>query len=129
MIRIGFDVGGSKLAVIALDERGAELGRDRCQVPRDYRGTLDALIGMTGAGTHAGGGDGALGRHRPSRHDRCWPASWSAWSICPGSRACRFAPICSARSAGPWRSPTTPTALRCPRRSMAPRLALPWCSA
>jgi fructokinase len=49
LIRIGFDIGGSKLAAIALDERGVELGRDRCPVPRDYRGTLDMLIGMTEA--------------------------------------------------------------------------------
>jgi fructokinase len=47
MIRIGFDVGGSKLAVIALDEQGAELGRDRQKVPRDYRSTLDALTHIT----------------------------------------------------------------------------------
>jgi fructokinase len=47
LIRIGFDIGGSKLAAIALDARGAELGRDRQAVPRDYRGTLAMLIGMT----------------------------------------------------------------------------------
>ena len=56
MIRIGFDVGGSKLAAIALDEQGAELGRDRCPVPRDYRGTLDALVGMSEALARAHGG-------------------------------------------------------------------------
>jgi len=59
MIRIGFDIGGSKLAAIALDERGAELGRVRCPVPRDYRGTLDALVGMSEALAQAhGGGQG-----------------------------------------------------------------------
>ena len=47
MIRIGFDVGGSKLAAIALDRDGTEVGRDRCPVPRDYAGTLRALIAMT----------------------------------------------------------------------------------
>ena len=51
-MRIGFDIGGSKLAGIALDERGAEIGRDRCPVPRDYHGTLDALIGMSEALAH-----------------------------------------------------------------------------
>jgi fructokinase len=49
MIRIGLDIGGSKLAAIALDEQGAELGRDRQKVPRDYRGTLAALTHMTEA--------------------------------------------------------------------------------
>jgi fructokinase len=52
MIRIGFDVGGSKLAAIALDEQGAELGRDRQKVPRGYRSTLDALTDMTDALAH-----------------------------------------------------------------------------
>jgi fructokinase len=56
VIRIGFDVGGSKIAALALDERGAELGRDRCPVPRDYRGTLDVLTGMSEALAQAHGG-------------------------------------------------------------------------
>jgi fructokinase len=56
VIRIGFDIGGSKLAVIALDDRGAELGRNRCLVPRTYRGTLDALTGMSEALVLAHGG-------------------------------------------------------------------------
>jgi fructokinase len=47
MIRIGFDVGGSKLAAIALDRDGTEVGRDRRPVPRDYGGTLQALVAMT----------------------------------------------------------------------------------
>jgi fructokinase len=58
VIRIGFDIGGSKLAVIALDDQGAELGRDRCPVPRDYRSTLDALTGMSEALVAAHGGRG-----------------------------------------------------------------------
>ena len=61
MIRIGFDIGGSKLAAIALDEHGVEVGRDRCPVPRDYRGTLDALVGMSGALAHGPGGDWSVG--------------------------------------------------------------------
>jgi fructokinase len=55
MIRIGFDIGGSKLAAIALDDQGTERGRDRCPVPRDYRGTLDAVVGMTEALAQAHG--------------------------------------------------------------------------
>ena len=61
MIRIGFDVGGSKVAAIALDERGVELGRDRCPVPRDYRGTLDALLAMTGTLARPHGGPETAG--------------------------------------------------------------------
>jgi fructokinase len=47
MIRVGFDIGGSKLAAIALDRQGTEVGRDRCAVPHDYGGTVDALVAMT----------------------------------------------------------------------------------
>ena len=46
-IRIGFDIGGSKLAVIALGHDGDELACDRCPVPRAYPATLDALVAMT----------------------------------------------------------------------------------
>jgi predicted NBD/HSP70 family sugar kinase len=61
-VRIGFDIGGSKLAVIALGDDGTEFARDRCPVPRAYGATLEALVAMT-----ASGGD------RPSRHD------WRRW--------------------------------------------------
>jgi fructokinase len=44
MNRIGFDIGGSKLAALALDPAGLELGRTRQDVPRDYPGTLGALL-------------------------------------------------------------------------------------
>ena len=43
MLRIGFDIGGSKIAAIALDARGRELARLRRDVPRDYPATLAAL--------------------------------------------------------------------------------------
>jgi fructokinase len=47
MIHVGFDIGGSKLAAVALDRQGTEVGRDRCAVPHDYGGTVDALVAMT----------------------------------------------------------------------------------
>jgi fructokinase len=43
MIRIGFDIGGSKLAALALASDGRELARARQEVPRTYATTLDAL--------------------------------------------------------------------------------------
>jgi fructokinase len=46
MIRIGFDVGGSKIAALALDPQGREVARRRRDVPRDYAGTLAALVQM-----------------------------------------------------------------------------------
>jgi fructokinase len=44
MIRIGFDVGGSKIAALALDPQGREVARRRRDVPRDYAATLGALV-------------------------------------------------------------------------------------
>jgi fructokinase len=46
MIRIGFDVGGSKIAALALDRDGRELGRRRQDVPREYAATRDALASI-----------------------------------------------------------------------------------
>ena len=43
MIRIGFDIGGSKLAAIALDAAGRELARTRREVPRSYDATVEAV--------------------------------------------------------------------------------------
>lgn len=41
--RIGIDLGGSKIEVIALDQTGVELFRKRVDTPRDYAGTIDAI--------------------------------------------------------------------------------------
>jgi fructokinase len=54
-VRVGFDIGGTKLAAIALDQDGKEIGRDRCPVPRDYGGTVDTLAAMTARWSPAGG--------------------------------------------------------------------------
>ncbi|ABV86766.1 fructokinase [Shewanella pealeana] len=43
MLRIGVDLGGSKIEVVALNEQGTELFRKRLQTPREYNATLDAI--------------------------------------------------------------------------------------
>ncbi|ABZ76090.1 ROK family protein [Shewanella halifaxensis HAW-EB4] len=43
MLRIGVDLGGSKIEVVALNEQGKELFRKRLQTPREYNATLDAI--------------------------------------------------------------------------------------
>ena len=46
-MRIGVDLGGTKIEAIALDEDGRELGRHRISTPRfDYQGCLDAIAGL-----------------------------------------------------------------------------------
>ncbi|CBS85787.1 ROK family protein [Azospirillum lipoferum] len=42
-MRVGIDLGGTKIAAVALGTDGAELARHRRPTPRDYDATLDAL--------------------------------------------------------------------------------------
>ncbi|MGF1623598.1 MAG: ROK family protein [Alphaproteobacteria bacterium] len=52
-MRIGIDLGGTKIEVVALDETGTELVRRRIDTPRDdYRGTIGAIAGLV-AGVEA----------------------------------------------------------------------------
>jgi fructokinase len=61
MIRIGFDIGGSKVAALALDPAGLELGRTRQDVPRDYPGMLRAVIETVGVLVQAHGPAASVG--------------------------------------------------------------------
>jgi fructokinase len=46
-MRIGIDLGGTKIAAVALDDDGRELARHRRPTPRDdYDGTLDAIADL-----------------------------------------------------------------------------------
>ncbi|CAO3419168.1 ROK family protein [Azospirillum endophyticum] len=54
-MRVGIDLGGTKIAAVALDRDGAELARHRRPTPRGYDATLDALAEMVNAVDPAGG--------------------------------------------------------------------------
>ena len=58
-MRIGFDIGGTKLAAIGLDDGGAERARLRRPVPESFDGVVDAVAEMVSelatAGVHAPG--------------------------------------------------------------------------
>lgn len=46
-LRIGVDLGGTKIEAIALDGSGRQLERRRCPTPRDdYQGSIDAIAGL-----------------------------------------------------------------------------------
>lgn len=46
-MRIGIDLGGTKVEIVALDERGEEVARERVLTPAgDYEGTLEAVKGL-----------------------------------------------------------------------------------
>lgn len=46
MTRIGIDLGGTKIELVALDDSGREVWRQRVATPQgDYPATLDAIAG------------------------------------------------------------------------------------
>lgn len=70
-MRLGIDLGGTKIEIVALDERGGELLRRRVTTPQgDYAGTLRAIAGLVReaeaelgqAGTVGIGTPGAISR-------------------------------------------------------------------
>ena len=69
MIRIGFDIGGSKLAAIALDAAGRELARTRREVPRSYAATVEAVGAAVRDFERAHGRAAAVGMGMPGMID------------------------------------------------------------
>jgi fructokinase len=65
MIRIGFDIGGSKLAALAMDRDGRELGRTRQDVPRSYAATIETVRAVVAAFEGVHGPAGAVGIAMP----------------------------------------------------------------
>lgn len=65
-MRIGIDLGGTKIEAIALDDEGGVLFRQRVPTPRDdYDGTIRAIDGLVAAAEHATGRTGSVGIGMP----------------------------------------------------------------
>lgn len=65
MTRIGIDLGGTKIEIVALDASGGELFRKRIATPRgDYAGTIAAIVALVGA-AEAAAGSGTVGIGMP----------------------------------------------------------------
>ncbi len=61
-MRLGIDWGGTKMEIIALDDAGAELHRERVATPRDdYRGCIEAVAGLVERAEQATGQTGTAG--------------------------------------------------------------------
>ena len=61
-MRIGIDLGGTKIEGIAIDETGEERYRTRIEAPRgDYRATLDAITGLVRTIESETGATGTIG--------------------------------------------------------------------
>jgi fructokinase len=60
-VRIGIDLGGTKIEAVALAPAGAEIARRRVATPRDYVPTLDAIAGLVWELDGAAGEPGTVG--------------------------------------------------------------------
>ncbi|HYG84767.1 MAG TPA: ROK family protein [Azospirillum sp.] len=64
-MRIGIDLGGTKIAAVALDEGGVERARTRADTPREYDATLAALADAVSGLERAAGGPASVGISLP----------------------------------------------------------------
>jgi fructokinase len=60
-MRIGVDLGGTKIEAIALSPAGEEITRLRVATPRDYAASLDAIAGLVRELERAAGAPGTVG--------------------------------------------------------------------
>ena len=98
MIRIGIDLGGTKIEGIALDAAGRSLWRERVPAPQsDYRLTLDALAALVRALERSWAIAAAWAWARRARPRRCRGAC--ATAIPPGSTASGCARTCARAGA------------------------------
>jgi fructokinase len=82
-LRLGIDLGGTKIEIIALDCRGVELLRRRIPTPHgDYPGTLAALAGLVRAAERELGQPGTVGIGTPGSISRATGLLRGCNSVC-----------------------------------------------
>jgi fructokinase len=82
-VRIGIDLGGTKIEGIAIDDAGRELVRRRVATPQgDYAGTVAAIAALVGALEAEAGGDGPVGVGIPGALSRVTGLVKNANSTC-----------------------------------------------
>jgi fructokinase len=64
-MRIGIDVGGTKIEGLAIDREGVELVRYRVDTPREYKGTIAAIVGLIEKIERETGATGTVGAGIP----------------------------------------------------------------
>ena len=83
MLRIGIDLGGTKIEIIALDEAGRTLARRRVATPQgDYAGTLAAIAGLVNGVETELGRRGTVGIGTPGALSRVTGRIKNANSTC-----------------------------------------------
>src|SRR5258705_12215643 len=82
-IRLGIDLGGTKIEIVALDGGGRELLRRRVATPpHDYRATLDAISHLVEATERALGARGTVGVGTPGSISRATGLLRGSNSVC-----------------------------------------------
>jgi len=70
-MRIGIDLGGTKIEVLAIDYQGVELARHRVETPRnDYDATIRAMVGLVRRMEEETGSTGTVGAGIPGSISR-----------------------------------------------------------
>src|ERR1700735_3985464 len=70
-MRIGIDLGGTKIEALAIDDQGVELARHRIDTPRDdYDATIVAMVGLVRRLEKQTGRTGTVGAGIPGRISR-----------------------------------------------------------
>ncbi|MEO7760583.1 MAG: ROK family protein [Casimicrobiaceae bacterium] len=83
MLRLGIDLGGTKMEIIALDDDGRELARRRMPTPQgDYRATLTAIAQLVAATENHLGERGTVGIGTPGALSRRTGLLKNANSVC-----------------------------------------------
>ena len=131
-MRIGVDLGGTKIEAIAIDRDGRERGRRRVPTPRDrYAATLAAITTLVEGLEREGSEPARVGIGIPGALSPATGLGEERATV-SGSTAAPFARTSSASSTGPSASRTTRTASRCrrpgtaPARGRAPSSASSW---
>ena len=69
MLRLGIDLGGTKIAGVALEPGGATMAERRMAAPRhDYAATIEAIAATVAGLEEQAGGRGTIGIGTPSLH-------------------------------------------------------------
>ena len=90
MIRLGIDLGGTKIEIIALGDDGRELLRRRVATPKeDYRGILDAIEGLVAEAESALGERGSVGVGTPGSISRATGLLRGSNSLCLNGKPIR----------------------------------------
>jgi fructokinase len=82
-LRLGVDLGGTKIEIAALDETGAERLRRRVATPQgDYQATLDAVVGLVASVERELGAQGTVGVGTPGSISRATGLLRGSNSVC-----------------------------------------------